>query len=184
MSTLNVVEPIRDPVKVRDIGAYLKKKSERNYIMFRIGTNVGLRIGDILKLRVRDIRGKDRVTIREEKTRKIKHFAVNPKLKKEIASYCKAMNPEDYLIKSRQGYNKPITRDMAYKILREACELFGVFNAGTHTLRKTFGYHFYLKTKNVVILMKIYNHSDQNVTLRYIGILQDEMDKEMKNFEI
>lgn len=53
---------------------------------------------------------------------------------------------------------------------------------GTHTLRKTFGYHHYEKFKDVVMLQKIFNHSSTEITLRYIGIEQDEIDESYVNF--
>ena len=48
---------------------------------------------------------------------------------------------------------------------------------GTHTLRKTFGYHMYQKTHDVALLMDVFNHDDPSVTLRYIGVNQDTKDK-------
>ncbi len=71
----------------------------------------------------------------------------------------------EYLIKSRQGSNKPIGRSMAYKILRSTAAEFGLDEIGTHTLRKTFGYHMYMQTKNRALLMGIFNHSSERVTL-------------------
>ena len=55
---MNTVEPIRDVSLVNDIADYLREQSERNYILFLFGIYSGLRISDILKLRVRDVRGK------------------------------------------------------------------------------------------------------------------------------
>ena len=57
---------------ILDIARYLRSKSEREYVMFVTGIYSGLRISDILKLRVRDIRGKDHISIREKKTGKEK----------------------------------------------------------------------------------------------------------------
>ena len=65
---MNTVEPIRDIGTVNDIADYLREQSERNYIMFMIGIYSGLRISDILTLRVRDVRNRDRIMIREKKT--------------------------------------------------------------------------------------------------------------------
>lgn len=73
---------------------------------------------------------------------------------------------------------------MAYKILMAAAEHVGLDDIGIHTLRKTFGYHFYRQTKDVAILQEIFNHSDQRTTLRYIGINQDAMNNAMKKFKI
>ena len=49
----------------------------------------------------------------------------------------------------------------------------GIENVGTHSLRKTFGYNYYNKTKNIAVLQNIFNHSEPSITLRYIGINQD-----------
>ncbi|PGA91036.1 site-specific integrase, partial [Bacillus toyonensis] len=51
-------------------------------------------------------------------------------------------------------------------------------------LRKTYGYHMYMQTKNIALLMEIFNHSSEKVTLRYIGVNQDAMDKAMTRFKI
>jgi integrase len=118
------------------------------------------------------------------KTGKQRIFEINPILKKALAEYCEDKDLNDYLIKSRQGFNKPITRSMAYKILRDAAKKFNVESMGTHTMRKTFGYHFYMQTKDVVTLMKIFNHSDQSTTLRYIGIEQQAINEAIKRFKI
>lgn len=95
----------------------------------------------------------------------------------------KPINAE-YLFKSREGINKPISRSMADKILRNVTERVGLDDIGTHTLRKRFGYHFYKRTKDVAMLQEIFNHSDQRTTLRYIGINQDAMNNAMKKFKI
>ena len=55
-------------------------------------------------------------------------------------------------------------------------------NIGTHSFRKTFGYHFYKDNKDVVTLMKLFNHHDPSITLRYIGIERDEMSKAVKKW--
>ena len=51
------------------------------------------------------------------------------------------MKEDDYLFKSKRT-NKPISRIQAYRILKEAAAACGLEEIGTHTLRKTFGYHF------------------------------------------
>ena len=74
---------------------------------------------------------------------------------------------------------------MAWRIIKEACIRAGIAeHVGTHTLRKTFGYHHYQKFKDPIILQKIFNHSSQRITLTYIGIEQDEIDYSYKNFKL
>jgi len=117
---VNYVDPIRDNKKVEDISIYLRKSSERNYIMFELGINSGLRISDILKLRVKDVKNKEYINLREKKTGKQRIFPLNAHMKKEIKSYCEEREMNEYLIKSRQNKNTHLSRQMAYKIIREA----------------------------------------------------------------
>ena len=181
---MKFVQPIRDPEIIADIKKnLLKRESIRNYILFVLGINTGLRISDILQLRVRDLR-KPIIYITEIKTRKQKAFEMNPTVRKELLELLKDREDDEYLVKSRQGVNKPIKRSMAYKILRKLAEDYGLEGIGTHTLRKTYGYHFYQATKDVAMLQKIFNHSDPAFTLRYIGIIQDTINAATKRFRI
>lgn len=181
---MNFVEPIRDSRTVQSMEEYLKKTNLRNYIMFITGIYSGLRISDVLKLRVKDVKNRSNICIREKKTGKQKLFEINPKLKRELAAYVQGKSMNEYLIKSRQGINRPITRNQAYLILRNLADLFSLEQIGCHTLRKTFGYFFYLQYKDIVTLQKIFNHSHPVITLRYIGIEQQQINKAIKNFKI
>ncbi|ANC09209.1 MULTISPECIES: site-specific integrase [Bacillus] len=180
---MNFVQPIRNPEQIQEIKEYLKEKNERNYILFVMGINTGLRISDILKLRVGDLKG-SHISMREMKTGKQKRIQITAALRRELKWYSEDMEENEYLIKSRQGKNRPIGRSMAYKILSTIAAEFGLDEIGTHTLRKTFGYHMYMQTKNIALLMEIFNHSSERVTLRYIGVNQDAMDKAMTRFKI
>lgn len=76
-----------------------------------------------------------------------------------------------------------LDRVQAYRILNKAAQAVGVKERiGTHTPRKTFGYHHYKKYNDIVLLQKIFNHSSPSVTLRYIGIEQDTIDESYMNF--
>lgn len=181
---MNYVEPIRDPVIVKQICVYLKETSQRNFILFFLGIYSGLRISDILKLRVADVYNKNSINIREKKTGKQKIYSINPMLKKELREYCEGKPLNEYLIKSREGENKPLTRERAYQIIKEIGDYFCIPDLGTHTLRKTFGYHHYQQYKDVVMLQKIFNHASPEITLKYIGYEQENIDKSIKNFKI
>lgn len=174
---LNTVEPIREMDLVLDVADYLKSKNERDFVLFLFGIYTGLRISDILKLRVRDVREKDYVYIRENKTGKEKRFPINAELKPVITSYIQGKKDFEYLFKSPNFPNKAISRQQAYNILSEAGKAFGLSSIGTHTLRKTFGYHMYQQTHDAVTIKDILNHSHLSETLRYIGINQDNKDK-------
>lgn len=183
---MNIVEPIRDIDLVKDIGNYLLAKSERNYIMYLIGIYSGLRITDILNLKAKDVKSRSSISLREMKTGKQKIFQINPYLRKELERYIDENNIEmdEYLIKRQGKQNKPISREMAYMIMKDAATYFGLFNIGTHTMRKTFGYHFYRQTQDIVTLQMIFNHSDPSVTLRYIGIEQSQINHKINKFKL
>ena len=179
---MNYVEPIRDSTTVQDVADYLKEDSPKYFIMYMIGIYSGLRISDILKLKVRDVRGKDKIKVREKKTGKEKLFPVNKELAAALDDYCEGKKDYEYIVPSARAVNKAVSREYAYRVIHAAGEQFGLDNLGTHTMRKTFGYHFYLQTKDIVLLMRIFNHNDQSKTLRYIGIEQTTIDQAMKKF--
>lgn len=182
---MNTVQPIRDLDTIYAIQNDLKSSNFRNYLMFEIGIYIGIRISDILNIKVKDVKNKDNLTLREIKTNKEKIMPIPSHLKKEINKYIDDMKLQDndYIFKSRKKKIKPITRVQAYNILKKIANKYKLENIGTHTLRKTFGYHFYKKTQDVALLMTIFNHSDPSITLRYIGIEQDNVNKSLKNFK-
>ena len=79
----------------------------------------------------------------------------------------------------RKGY---LSRVQIYRILNDSAEKVGIGQIGTHTMRKTFAYWFYMRTKDVALLQVLLNHSSERETLRYIGLTQDEIDKAYQNF--
>ncbi|MEB8717495.1 tyrosine-type recombinase/integrase, partial [Bacillus cereus] len=131
---MNFVQPIRDPEQIQQIKEYLKEKNARNYILFVMGINTGLRISDILKLKVGDLKG-SHISMREMKTGKQKRIQITAALKRELRWFNENREDDEYLLKSRQGKNRPIGRSMAYKILSGAAAEFGLDEIGTHTLR-------------------------------------------------
>lgn len=181
---MNYVEPIRDPNTIYNICEYLKNTNIRNYMLFLTGIYTGLRISDILSLRIKDVKDKTCIRLREQKTGKEKMIEINSVLKKAIKEYCIDKKDEEFLIRSSRRMNKAISRVMGYKILKAIGKEFNLECLGTHTMRKTFGYHFYKQTKDVVLLQKIFNHSDPSITLHYIGIEQENINSVMRKFKI
>lgn len=177
---MNSVEPIRDVKKIQEMKEALAYYgSERDVFLFNLGINCGLRVSDMLGLKKKDIKDYT-IKLREQKTRKQKQIPLYH-LKEDIDRYIQFLEDEDYLFKSNkldsEGKSKPISRVQAYRILNHSAKSIGLSEIGTHSMRKTFGYHYYKKTKDVALLMDLFNHSSQSVTLRYIGINQDVMNE-------
>ncbi len=180
---MGTVEPIRNLQDIRKIEEILEKRSKRNLLFFTIGTNCGLRISDILALNVKDVKNKNFLEITEKKTGKYKKFPINSKLKPMFEEYTAKKSLDSPLFETK--FKNRLNRVTAYFIIRSACIEAGLDdNFGTHTMRKTFGYHHYKKFKDIAMLQKIFNHSSPEITLRYIGIEQDEIDKSYSNFII
>lgn len=180
---MNTVQPIRDLRLVAAMKTELLKKGKRNCFLFTMGINTGLRISDLLSLKVQDVRGRSHIVIKEQKTKKLKRFRINHSLQTLINDYTQSMTDDEYLFKSYRG-TKHIKRVQAWKILNQAAKQVGLHEIGTHTLRKTFGYHFYQKYKDVAVLQQIFNHSSPAVTMRYIGINQDIIDEAVDGFSL
>jgi len=184
------VEPIRDRKKLNAMKKYLKGSRKRDWCLFVLGINSGLRISDLLRLTVGDVldeHGKvvGRISLREKKTGKAKSFPISDTAKKAIAEYLEnEIRRNKPLFPSRKG-DGSILRCQAYKIINSAARAVGIKDRiGTHTLRKTFGYHAYQSSVDIAILQKIFNHSAPSVTLRYIGITQDDMDEVYLNLNL
>lgn len=180
---MNFVEPIRDKEKLDELKALLKQQSARNGFLLNFGVNTGLRISDILPLKVSDVRGKTHLVITEKKTGKPKRFKINQALRAAIQSYIVELEDDDYLFASEKR-PKPITRVRAYQILNGGARKIGLSEIGTHSLRKSFGYHFYQRTRDIATLQMIFNHSHPAITLKYIGITQDLIDKAVEDFSL
>lgn len=179
---MEFVEPIRDKEKIELVKLILKENGTRDYLLFLIGINSGLRISDILKLKVKDVLDKEYIEIKEQKTGKYKKFPITDSYSKILKEYIIGKKPNEWLFSSQMG-TKAITRVQAYRIISNACLKAGInTRIGTHTLRKTFGYHFYQEKKDIALLQSILNHSAPSVTLRYIGINQDIIDANLKSF--
>lgn len=180
------VEPIRDKKLIRDLmDALAQDRSpigERRYLLFVSGIFLGRRIGDLLKLKVGDVRGRKYLEITEQKTGKRKQMAFNDTLQKIYRERLAGRDPDEPLFISRQrnritGKAQAITERTALRDVQAIGKLARLpddVHIGTHTLRKTFGYWFYRNYGDMAMLMKLFNHSKAEVTQVYIGIDDDE----------
>jgi integrase len=177
------VQPIRDKRLLEDIKWSLQRHcSQRDYILFLIGINTGLRVGDLLRLKVKDVKRKKRVVIQEGKTKKPRTINL-ANIYQEVQEYIQTVEKDsEWLFPSRKG-DKAISPTQAYRQLNIAGEMADIDEGiGTHTMRKTFGYWFYKQSKDVAKLQTILNHSHPEITLRYIGITEEEIEEELDNF--
>ena len=178
-STREVTPPVTmtqktaDPIKSLDdidkiCKFLLEKKRYRDYMLFVVGINFGLRIGDLLHLKfsdliTNDLTFKDSFEVLEQKTsntrknRRLRYVTINDAAKEAVELYIRN-SPEplcldDYLFRSqgpnrtgsKRGYEtgkSPLTTVSVNRILKKIAKDCGVgVKMSSHTLRKTFGYH-------------------------------------------
>ncbi len=192
---MNIVEPIRSENRIKQIrGNLYRQESPRDYLLFVFGINSGLRIGDILSLKLGDIKNsqgdlKDDLDIKEQKTGKTRKVFFNKQIKEAINHYLKKTDIFDldqYLFTSEKSKkNKPITRIRAYQLINKWCKDTGLnCKVGGHTLRKSFGYHLRKQGISIEQISSLLNHQNIKVTFRYIGINQDENKEVINGFGI
>lgn len=158
-------------------------KYSKNYLLIYYLLHTGLRISDALTAKVSDRNG-IRV-LKEQKTGKRKALPINDSLAEKISMYAmqNGLTDDDYIFFSDRKRSDHIKRNRAYQILSYAGEMLGV-QLSAHTLRKTYGYlqyNTYERTNgkqgaSLPELMSLFNHSTPEITLRYIGIEQENLD--------
>lgn len=172
---MNFVEPIRDIEDIEKLKSTLKEQNMRDYFLFVLGINTGMRISELLTLKVGDLMCNDNVVPSIQV--KNEEIPINTVVKECFLLYQTSITKNEnlvdtYLFQSRKGHD-PIDRSHAYRILNDAAQKLGLpYKIGPHTLRKTFGYHYYKKNKDVKYLQKLFNHSSSKQTLSYIGELE------------
>ncbi|MDM8213789.1 tyrosine-type recombinase/integrase [Enterococcus hirae] len=178
------VQPLRTKKEIDDFIYWLSKTShaERDTFLFLFGINNGLRMSDIVRLKVKDIKYELHPVISEQKTGKKKRLYLD-NLQPLIQKYLKGMEDDEWLFPSRQQGGH-LQVNTVYKLYQAIAEEMGRSDIGTHTLRKTFGYHYYRKTHDIATLMVIFNHSSEKVTKRYIGVTEDEISSSLAEFRL
>lgn len=181
-------QPLKELEQISALKDYFYERGEvRNYAMIVIGLNTSLRISDILTLQWQDVYNfqtdsyRQHIIVTEKKTQKNNIIAINCSIL-DALELLREKEPEiyplKYLFTSRKGDNKPITRNCAFTIIKNASQSLGFENnISCHSLRKTFGYQAWKQGVQPALLMSIYNHSSYEITKRYLGISQDERDQ-------
>ncbi len=185
---MSTTQPIRKVEEIEALKNYFlqDKPNLRNYAMVCLGINSALRISDLLSLSWGDVydfkhdRFQRHITIIEGKTSKLTHNALNANAIQALTLYKASLpnvNETDFLFPGRGG-KKALSRFQAYRILHDAGEDLQ-FETGLscHSLRKTFGYHAWKMGVQPAVLMNIFNHSSFQITKRYLGIDQDDIDQ-------
>lgn len=173
---------------------------DRNVLLFSVGINTAYRISDLRTLQLTDVLEisrnkvvvKERLAMKEKKTKKNNAVFISKKLRKQIMDYvnqefAEAVAARDfgyYLFPSRNGTNRPLDRVQLWRIISKAGERVGLTSIGPHSMRKTFAYFLYKNGTDITIIQDLLNHSSQRETLRYIGITQEDKDTAVMSLDL
>ncbi|MCG6202509.1 tyrosine-type recombinase/integrase [Psychromonas antarctica] len=175
------VEAVKSIEEINTISVLLSKHhSQQMSDIWNLGINMALRISDLLSIKFSGIDlNKNRVTLTEAKTKKVAVIDLNVKAQ-QIINKIRVENPEAiYLFQSTSSRNrtnkapKPLTRQAVGQAFKEVGETLDI-SLSTHSMRKTRGYHIYKNTNDIAKVMDMLRHSSVAVTLRYIGITQED----------
>lgn len=152
-----------------------------------LGTNTALRIGDLLSLRMDDVRDQVELTLVEQKTGKRRSIALNGRAREVIARRV-ADHPDDtWLFQAKGnragGLGKPIRRETVARKLAEIGEILGI-ELGTHSMRKSRGAAMYQAGIPIETICKVLNHSSPAVTMHYIGLDKATVAQTYADFEL
>jgi len=160
----------------------------RDILLFVVGINTALRISDLLKLQVEHFlddhqRIRQRFWIKALKRGKRQEVVINASIRDALeeyfAAYAEIKSDKSYFFFFNTkdiGFMKPIKRGQAWKIITTICRQVGLRgNFGTHSLRKTWGYHARMQGVDLALIMHKLNHESIAYTKPYLGITDDEL---------
>jgi len=196
-------QPIRSSYDLEALAGFFWNHSLRDWALFHFGIYTGRRISDIVRLKVNDVafidkRGrlkiKDALIIQEKKTGKFIDLTLNDSARYALQVYLKRRRKKavslgsllnEPLFKSRQQHRNGsyhLSETQCWRILNKAARICNLpYKIGTHSMRKTFGYHLYIGNTKIEVIQKLLNHSSPAITLEYIGIGQDDMNEAIRN---
>ncbi|WP_026694255.1 tyrosine-type recombinase/integrase [Peribacillus kribbensis] len=183
---MEFVEPFKDIQHILALKKFFKEHSQRDYLLFVMGINTGMKINELLSLKLNDIL---------DENQNLKHFCIlhnpasgitssyplNSKVKEALSLYLKSRDSlgEDYLFISAKT-QKPISRQQAHRIIHDALDHLGIRGRfGTGSMRKTFGYFAYIKGISISIIQKCYHHSSPSETYKYLGLTKEDTDQQV-----
>lgn len=155
------------------------RKNEKIATALILEANIGIRISDIVELKLDDIiqdGERYRLDITEKKTGKKRIFTIPFQIYQYIENYCLRNN-----IKSDEIIFD-ITKRSIQRQLKLVCDFLGYEGISTHSFRKFFATQIYINNNyNIALVQQLLQHSSPTITQKYIGIQQKDIEKAIEN---
>ena len=172
-------EQYKEIIQTMKEGFYGCRPNERIATALVLEGNLGLRISDIVKLRLCDIvldGDRYRLEIVEQKTGKSRVFTVPLVIQQYIENYC-----------LRNGLRRdelifPLTERAIQKQLKIVCDYLGFEGISTHSFRKWYATEIYKNSGyDIALVQRLLQHSSAATTQRYIGIESQRIEMAIQN---
>ena len=191
---LTICKAVKNKKTINDIAEWLEEyRGERDALLWRFGINVGLRLVDILPIRYNDVYNgdgefKEYLILRESKTKKVASIILNGKIRLHFDRYVldrpTLRKANGYFFYSRWHPDKPVHKSMISKTFERVEYALALQAFTPHSMRKTFGWHLFLLTRDIRVVQKALNHQSPVTTMLYIGIDQMELDRALRNLSL
>lgn len=185
------VDAVKDPKMILRIQDELAERKGQVYgDIWRVGVNLALRISDLLSLKFDDMET-DLLEVQEQKTGKSRRIRITKTVRDIVARRRREHPDHVYLFQSTSNRAKglsepkPMNRSGVSRAFKEIGDLASIsVRLGTHSMRKTFGYKLHSTGKSIEFICSVFGHSSPSVTMRYIGIVKQEIEDVYTECEI
>ena len=189
------VEAVKTSAQRQQVEAHLAGQGTLYADIWKVGVNTALRISDLLSLTMNDVRSLDAaqpsLQIKEQKTDKLRKIVVNQSawgvMQQRLADHPDHvwLFQSDAANRNRREPPKPINRRSVSRVFERVGQKVAPKVAlGTHSMRKTRGYAMHKAGRSIESIAKVLNHSSPAVTMRYIGLVQQDIDESYTDFEL
>lgn len=171
---------------------FLDNGKVRDWMMWTIGVSLGLRISDLLSLKIKQLLNdnltfRERIMVIEQKTSKLNNCLITESVVDAVTKYFDSIKwkfeLDDYLFKSNKTKGK-MYEEYGWKILSDAGKALDLpIVIGSHTMRKSFANiaacvdKSSIDMNSITKIQGLLNHSNQQVTMRYLGTYQKMFDR-------
>jgi len=189
------VEAVKTSEQRQQVEAHLAGQGVIYADIWKVGVNTALRISDLLSLTMDDVRGLDAeqpsLQIKEQKTGKQRKIVVNQSalgvMQRRLTDHPdhQWLFQSDAANRNRRQPPKPINRRSVSRVFERVGQKVAPKVAlGTHSMRKTRGYAMHKAGRSIESIAKVLNHSSPAVTMRYIGLVQQDIDESYTELEL
>jgi integrase len=165
-------------IKLKQADELLGKLFGSDRLLMKLAIKSGLRISDLLNLKVEAIA--KTMTVYETKSKRERTFKIGKKLYVELQNHCRGMKNDTYVFQSAVKHGKHIHRSTIHRRIKKALQGLN-FDCSAHSFRKRFAQNTFKKLGSVKKVQKAMNHHKISTTAAYLNIDVEKLIKGVKH---